>query len=108
MTIRIHGFDSTDDAYTASQCDEKIKLGDILLILSEKIVGVSDTWPMAITVSNGNLRAPLDDISPEDLNKSMNEYHVASGIKIDFIQSFKDASTLAKALGYEICKEFTL
>jgi len=53
--MSIHKFESTVDAYNACQCDEGIKQGDLLVIESEGVVGVADTWPYAITEAHGSL-----------------------------------------------------
>ncbi len=42
---RIHAFDTSGNAYDATQTDERIVNGDILLILTEKVVGIAYTWP---------------------------------------------------------------
>lgn len=55
--IATHIFRSTGDAYDACQCDESIKRGDVLVIESEGVIGVADTWPIAVTVVNGNLHS---------------------------------------------------
>ena len=53
--MAIHIFDSTGDAYDACQCDENVTRGDILYIPSENVVGLADTWPVAITKEYGQL-----------------------------------------------------
>jgi hypothetical protein len=50
-------FDSTGDAYDATQCDESIQNGDALVIQSEGVVGLAWTWPVAVTVQAGDLHA---------------------------------------------------
>jgi hypothetical protein len=53
----VHYFESTGEAYDACQCDENIKNGDVLVIESEGVVGVADTWPFAITEAHGALHS---------------------------------------------------
>ena len=53
--MSIHKFESTKEAYDACQWDEDIKRGDLLVIESEGVVGVADTWPYAITEAHGEL-----------------------------------------------------
>jgi len=53
--MTIHKFDSTGDAYDATQCDDNVKNGDILVIDSERVVGLAHTWPVAITEAYGKL-----------------------------------------------------
>lgn len=61
----VHRFDSTGEAYDATQCDENIQRGDILLIESERVVGVADTWPFAVTPTHGHLHALASDASSQ-------------------------------------------
>ena len=59
----IHYFESTREAYDATMCGENfatkedIKLGDLLVIESEEVIGVADAWPYAITEEHGELHA---------------------------------------------------
>ncbi len=55
-----HVFDSTAEAYDATQSDDSIRKGDRLLIVSEAVVGLADTWPIAVTVEHGKLHQPID------------------------------------------------
>lgn len=56
-----HVFDTTSEAYDATQCDPAVHKGDRLLIVSEAVVGLAHTWPIAVTVEHGQLHAPGDD-----------------------------------------------
>lgn len=60
---KVHEFDSTGDAYDACQCYDEIKDGDLLLIKSERVVGIAGTWPVAVTAKNGKLHTPAKDYS---------------------------------------------
>ena len=55
-----HTFDSTSGAYDATQCDDTIRNGDILLVESERVVGLAATWPVAVTVEHGSLHTLRD------------------------------------------------
>jgi hypothetical protein len=59
--MKVWHFDSTGDAYDATQCREEIKSGDILVIASEGVVGIADTWPFAITEAHGHLHTVEGD-----------------------------------------------
>ncbi|MEA8592241.1 hypothetical protein PZT57_26705 [Pseudomonas aeruginosa] len=48
-------FDSTGDAYDATQCDDDVLDGHALLVLEEGVVGLSWTWPVAVTIASGEL-----------------------------------------------------
>lgn len=55
MSVTVHEFNSTREAYAACQCDENVKDGDVLVIRSERVVGVAETWPVAVTAEYGEL-----------------------------------------------------
>lgn len=56
-----HYFSSTADAYDSCQMgehvdtDEPVQKGDILIIESERVIGVAHTWPVAVTREHGEL-----------------------------------------------------
>lgn len=64
--MTIHTFESTGEAYDACQCDDRIKNGDTLLIPSEGVVGIADTWPVAVTLAYGDLHTPADGVMIRD------------------------------------------
>jgi hypothetical protein len=50
----VHTFDSTGEAYDASQCNEAIRSGDVLHVPSEGVVGIlCEAWPVAVTAAHG-------------------------------------------------------
>ncbi|MCT9105390.1 hypothetical protein [Streptomyces mirabilis] len=51
----IHHFDDTTEAYNAAQCRDDIRDGDVLVIETEKVIGIAWTWPFALTESFGEL-----------------------------------------------------
>lgn len=55
--MKTHTFRSTGEAYDACQCDENVAKGDLLLIPSEHVIGVADTWPFAVTDICGHLHS---------------------------------------------------
>jgi len=60
MRKTIHMFDSSGEAYDTVQSDKSIEDGDILYIPSEGVVGIADTWPLAVTHNRGKLHHPSD------------------------------------------------
>lgn len=45
----VHTFESTGEAYDASQCDDAIRDGDVLVVASEGVIGfLAAAWPIAI------------------------------------------------------------
>lgn len=69
-TIRVFRFADTGLAYDASQCDDEIRDGDILVVESERVVGVLvGAWPVAVTSEHGQfhtLEQGLDLADYED------------------------------------------
>ncbi|PPD07344.1 MAG: hypothetical protein CTY28_09560 [Hyphomicrobium sp.] len=67
--MTIHAFLTTGAAYDACQCVTDLHKGDTLLIASEGVVGIADTWPFAVTKTHGSLHrlntfATLKDLAP--------------------------------------------
>ena len=54
----VHKFDTTGEAYDACQMSMDVNKGDILIIEDEKVVGIADVWPVAVTLANGELHTP--------------------------------------------------
>ncbi|WP_293000008.1 hypothetical protein [Nevskia sp.] len=48
-------FSDTTEAYDSTQCDDRIKDGDVLVIADEGVVGICHTWPIAVTAESGSL-----------------------------------------------------
>jgi len=52
--MRIHTFDNTSEAYERTQTDETISDGDLLVVVSENVVGyLLEAWPVAVTEEAG-------------------------------------------------------
>lgn len=92
--MKTHRFGSTGEAYDDCQCDENIKDGDTLVIRSERVVGVADTWPFAVTKEHGSLHALSNDATPELIGKN----------KPALAEGWIAAVAKAKELGYELCE----
>lgn len=56
----VHFFHTSGEAYDACQCRDDIENGDVLVIVSERVVGVADTWPVAVTLEAGKLHTPAE------------------------------------------------
>jgi hypothetical protein len=56
-------FETTTEAYTATQTDEECTTGTVLYIPSEGVVGLADTWPVAITKEHGELHSIRPDVA---------------------------------------------
>lgn len=87
--MKIFYFESTVEAYAATQTRDDIEIGDVLVIKSERVVGIADTWPVAVTVECGQLHAFADGpISVDDF---------------DFgFEQIEDAERIARNLGFDV------
>ena len=95
---KVHEFHSTVEAYDATQCRDNIQRGDTLHIPREKVVGIADTWPLAITKEYGELHTARAGQLRHALE--FNEYGHPIGL-----EAGKDAVAFAKAQGYELQAE---
>lgn len=89
---RVHEFETSGDAYDCSQMgvtwtntgdtgDTAVKDGDILHVPAEQVVGVCDTWPVAVTKTMGSLHGtdnvrgmladPLTGVSARQLRRAV-------------------------------------
>lgn len=57
----VHTFDSSGEAYDASQCSDDISDGDVLAVPAEGVVGfLFEAWPVAVTSAVGEFHAARD------------------------------------------------
>jgi len=116
----IHYFDNTHDAYDATQMgtnletDEEVKWFDILICLEEKAVGLSDTWPIAVTEDHGQLHTVKDEyvekiggmgemIKQWASNHARWDHYQDAGWWIEYgTRQMKLAVDIAKALGFKV------
>lgn len=96
--VGVHTFDSTELAYDVTQFNEAIKSGDILHIPSERVIGVCDTWPFAVTKEHGELHVP-DFEHPAFRTLLEEKPAIAVGIEA--------ARALAEVLGYELVPTYS-
>jgi hypothetical protein len=88
--MNVHNFSSSGSAYDACQCDEDIKDGDVLVIESEEVAGVAGTWPVAVTVKNGELHTLIAGKTPEEVFDEEPE----------MVAGYRNAVQLATTLGW--------
>lgn len=88
----VHYFLDSGSAYGETQCNDKIKDGDILVVESEKIVGIlyDVAWPVAITEAVGEFGSFRDDALPKE----------------DYAGQLAEATKLAKKLGFPLQERF--
>lgn len=93
---KVFVFSDTGEAYDSCQCLDELSLdGQTLLIPSEKVVGLSGAWPLAVTVEQGKLHALQTGYDPTERgNESCTE------------KQARDAVRLADGLGWAIRPEF--
>lgn len=58
---KVWTFYSTGEAYAACQWREDIRDGDVLVVEQEKVVGIAETWPFALTARYGDLHLTTHD-----------------------------------------------
>jgi len=89
--VNVHYFLSSGEAYDASQCDENIRNGDVLVIKEEEVVGwLLDAWPVAITREHGEFHLPAVGKDPREFDNGK------------WVESISKAEQTAKELGYDI------
>lgn len=64
-TDDVREYESTGEAYDACQTGE-CPGGVIISVPSEQVVGISGTWPVALTVNSGDLHRLTREMSPEE------------------------------------------
>ena len=96
--MTIHTFGYTGTAYDACQCyDALARDGEILHIPSESVVGLSGTWPVAVTEAHGQLHQYRNDGDPLASAPGFDGYTQTDCV---------NAVQLAVAEGYPIHKPF--
>ena len=80
MNLYIWTFDSTGEAYDACQSSDAILKGDILLIAGERVIGIADTWPVAITKRSGKLHHAIEGECGSYLLENNLDPHLAEAI----------------------------
>ena len=93
LTLNIHTFDSTEEAYDSVMTGET-PVGDILYIPSEKVVGVADTYPFAISKEHGELHS-LE--SPGSFQKMIDD--MEKGLIDSSVSELQQALDFYNALG---------
>lgn len=92
-----HRFHSTGEAYDDCQCRDDIETGDVLIIERERVVGVADAWPMAVTLEHGNLHTLFHHATYESVAREITD---GRGPKL--LAGFYAAVEVAKRLGYAV------
>src|SRR4051812_1056900 len=96
--MKTHTFEkkSSGGVYDQSQYDDKISSGDVLVVKSEKIVGILlSAWPTAVTKEHGKLHCKNPGATWVKLCRQF-------GDKQDYYLSYIEACKVAKELGYEL------
>jgi hypothetical protein len=90
---RVHYFESTGDAYDASQCCDEIKHGDVLAVPSRTLNGAEqpvavavlvEAWPVAISSFAGNFHRhdATWDWSKVDATGGANAYYMTASLEL--------------------------
>lgn len=94
-TMKVEHFETSGDAYNASQTSEVLKNGDLLVVKSESAVALCGTWPVAVTVAHGEFHRVI----PGHVEA------IASDMNVP-VSRFRAAVKLARDLGFEIDPAF--
>jgi hypothetical protein len=103
MAGKIHVFDnmSSSRVYDATQVRDNIKMGDILVIPDEQVVGfLCGAWPIAVTKKNGRLHARDPKCDWINCCNHWNQDDSKKGV--DYHSSLTMAHTEAASRGWEI------
>jgi len=88
---KIHEFQSSGEAYDASQVSDEISHGDILVVASENAVAVLDkAWPVAVTEFAGAFHIVSPDLTTPGYFQ-----------KNDLLDSYTQAVVVAAKAGFE-------
>lgn len=95
-----HHFHTSGDAYDACQTgihyafdgEYPVATGDILVIDSEKVVGIADTWPVAVTKERGHLHTPAAGVP----------LHVCLEGRLPSMEVITEAKKLAAERGWAV------
>jgi hypothetical protein len=86
-SVMVHRFDSTEEAYNATQCRDDIRDGDVLVVEREGVVGfLRCAWPAAITAEHGELHTVEGD--PRTLDDGRYVASIEAAEKIAAEQGF--------------------
>ncbi len=83
-------YETSGEAYDASQCE--LQTGTVMHIPSEKVIGIADTWPMAVTIEIGKLHGIAQGYSLERFMRNV-------GFMAGDVQ---EAVALADLMGYPV------
>jgi hypothetical protein len=93
MQFTAHFFTHSGEAYDASQCDDRIKSGDLLIVPEEKVVGfLFLAWPIAVTQDAGVFHIATNEWPDEE----------DEGGRAYWLDVRETAQVLAKRLGYNV------
>jgi hypothetical protein len=87
--VRAHFFASTEEAYGRTQTDDAIIDGDLLIIPSERVIGIlTEAWPIAITPAFGDLHTMRDDWDSIEGGRYHEIYQAARKVMMDMEWDF--------------------
>ena len=93
----IHSFETTGNAYDGVMTSDRILTGDIIIIPSEKVVGLADAYPVAITAETGHLHG--FNGNRQDFDRYCTEAEMPH-------DAAAAAFRIAEQLGYAIDRQF--
>lgn len=93
--MKIHTFPDSETAGDSAGVDADVQIGDVLVVESEKVVGVNAVYPFAVTVASGELDSFGIDVPIVDPK-----------VLLRLVCSIRAAIAEARRLGYEVNPDF--
>lgn len=92
-----HFFRMSGEAYDACQTgihyahdgEYPVETGDILIIEKEKVIGIADTWPVAVTIERGHLHEPTEGCTVADALDWQNRFAGRKNLPMDAVERAK-------------------
>jgi hypothetical protein len=86
----VHFFDSTEEAHNSFVCDPAVRFGDVIVVSSEGVVGVSGHGVFAVTEQRGCL-PPISEAfrKDKDMERRLNKAIIAARFQTRLLNATK-------------------
>ena len=101
-------FPSSGNAYDACNSREEMHTGRIFTVESEKIVGISWAWPIAITKENGHIHSVSSDPRTWMMKADLSDGSKQVLEEPEIAASVKEAIKLAQSKGWPVAEVYDL
>lgn len=106
--MKVHEFEASGDAYDETQYNDELQDGDVLVVRPEGVIGVVETWPVAVTKNHGSLHSLRQDSTPEqwaeNVAKSKSKLfgRDEESVRLAILAGWKKACEIAREAGFEL------